>query len=128
MPPGKAAEIAAKQHIKIHTIAIGNPKARGEDKVDEPLMKSISATTGGRYFLGQDEKQLATAYATLDEIAPQNFKTQSYRPKRQLFLYPLAAAVLLLLSYHVIMFLTTSFSGWLHRLRRLESVPEGENP
>lgn len=62
MPPVKAAEIAKQRGIKIHTIAIGNPKATGEDRADIGLMHSISATTGGR-FLGQDQKQLAEVYA-----------------------------------------------------------------
>lgn len=94
----KAAEIAKERGIKIHTVAIGNPKATGEDKVDIALMHSISATTAGRSFLGQDQKQLAEVYATLDRITPKNYKTQSYRPKRQLFMYPLGAAVLLVLG------------------------------
>jgi Ca-activated chloride channel family protein len=70
-------------------------------------MRSISGTTGGRFFLGQDQKQLADIYAVLDRITPKNYKTQSYRPKRQLFVYPLGAATLILLAYHVVMF------GWI---------------
>lgn len=99
MPPVKAAEIAKQRGIKIHTIAIGNPKATGEEKVDVKLMRSISTITGGQFFLGQDQKQLADVYATLDRITPKNYKTQSYRPKRQLFMYPLGATVLLVLGY-----------------------------
>jgi Ca-activated chloride channel homolog len=51
MPPVKAAEIAKGRGIKIHTIAIGNPQATGEDKVDVGMMRAISSTTGGRFFL-----------------------------------------------------------------------------
>lgn len=104
MPPVKAAETAKQRGIKIHMIAIGNPKATGEEKVDVKLMQSISATTGGQFFLGQGQRQLADVYATLDRITPKNYKTQSYRPKRQLFMYPLGAAVLLVLGYHLLMF------------------------
>lgn len=111
MPPVKAAEIAKQRGIKIHTVAIGNPKATGEDKVDVPLMRSISATTGGQFFLGQDQKQLADVYATLDRITPKNYKTQTYRPKRQLFLYPVGAAVLLVLAYELVMFLWAAIAG-----------------
>jgi Ca-activated chloride channel family protein len=103
MPPVKAAEIAKQRGIKIHTVAIGNPKATGEEKVDVKLMRSISATTGGQFFLGQDQNQLAGVYATLDRITPKNYKTQTYRPKRQLFMYPLGGAVLLVLGYHLVM-------------------------
>ena len=111
MPPVKAAEIAQERGIKIHTIAIGNPKATGEDKVDVGLMRSISATTGGRFFLGQDQRQLAEVYATLDRITPKNYKTQSYRPKRQLFMYPLGAAVLLVLAYQLVMLIWTAIAS-----------------
>ncbi len=116
MPPVKAAEIAKDRGIKIHTVAIGNPKATGEDKVDLPLMRSISSATGGRFFLGQDQKQLADIYAILDRITPRNYKTQSYRPKRQLFMYPLGAALFVLLAYHIAMFASSSIRGlWTRR-------------
>jgi Ca-activated chloride channel family protein len=108
MPPVKAAEIAKDRGVKIHVVAIGNPKATGEDKVDVPMMKSISGATGGQFFLGQDQAQLAQVYATLDRITPQNYKTQTYRPKRQLFMYPLAAATLLVLAFQLVMVLWTT--------------------
>ena len=107
MPPLKAAEIAKDHGVKIHTVVIGNPKATGEDKVDVALMRSVSKETGGQFFLGQDQKQLADIYATLDRITLQNFRTQTYRPKRQLFPYPLAAALVLLIAYQFIMFVWT---------------------
>jgi Ca-activated chloride channel family protein len=104
MPPVKAAEIASQRGIKIHTVAIGNPKAADEEKVDTALMRAISAKTGGQFFVGQDQNQLAEIYNTLDRITPKNYKTQSYRPKRQLFVYPLGAAVLLSLLYEFALF------------------------
>jgi Ca-activated chloride channel homolog len=107
MPPLKAAEIAKDHGVKIHTVVIGNPKATGEDKVDVALMRSVSEKTGGRFFLGQDQKQLADIYATLDRITVQNFKTQTYRPKRQLYQYPLAVALILVIVYQFIMFMWT---------------------
>jgi Ca-activated chloride channel homolog len=113
MPPEKAAEIARDRGIKIHTIAIGNPNASGSDKVDINLMKSIASTTGGRFFIGQDGKQLSEVYAVLDQITPKNYNVDSYRPKRQLFMYPLGAALLLIVGYHVAVllwgFLATMF-------------------
>jgi Ca-activated chloride channel family protein len=110
MPPVKAAEIAKSHGVRIHTVAIGNPKATGEDKVDVGLMRSISGTTGGQFFLGQDQKQLAEVYATLDRITPKNYKTQTYRPKRQLFMYPFGLAVLLVLAYQLLMLTWTGFA------------------
>ncbi len=113
MPPVKAAQIAKDRGIRIHTIAIGNPKATGADKVDVNLMRSISQATGGRFFMGQDESQLRDVYRTLDRITPRNYKTQTYRPKRQLFMYPLGAAALLLVAYQLLMFIWTLIRGWI---------------
>jgi len=124
MPPVKAAEIAKDKGIRIHTVAIGNPKATGEDKVDVPLMRSISGTTGGQFFLGQDQQQLAQIYSTLDRITPKNYKTQSYRPKRQLFMYPLGAAVVLLLAYQLVMFVWVEVRGLLARRSSREARAE----
>jgi Ca-activated chloride channel family protein len=124
MPPVKAAEIAKDNRVKIHTIAIGNPKATGEDKVDVALMRSISGTTGGQFFLGQDQKQLAEVYATLDRITPKNYKTQSYRPKRQLFMYPLAVAILLLVGYQLVMFIWTGILALAARRSSVRSQNE----
>jgi Ca-activated chloride channel family protein len=124
MPPAKAAEIAKDNRVKIHTIAIGNPKATGEDKVDVGLMRTISGTTGGQFFLGQDQQQLAEVYATLDRITPKNYKTQSYRPKRQLFMYPLAAGILLLIGYQLVMFIWTGILALTARRSSIRSQNE----
>jgi Ca-activated chloride channel family protein len=124
MPPAKAAEIAKDNRVKIHTIAIGNPKATGEDKVDVGLMRTISGTTGGQFFLGQDQQQLAEVYATLDRITPKNYKTQSYRPKRQLFMYLLAAAILLLIGYQLVMFIWTGILALTARRSSIRSQNE----
>jgi Ca-activated chloride channel homolog len=124
MPPLKAAEIANDHGVKIHTIVIGNPKATGEDKVDVALMRSVSEKTGGRFFLGQDQKQLAEIYATLDRITLQNFKTQTYRPKHQLFFYPFGTALFSLIAYQIVMFSWTFIKGL--QARRDPYFAEGE--
>jgi Ca-activated chloride channel family protein len=112
MPPDRAADIAQQRGIKIHTVAIGDPNAAGEDKVDVATLQKIATTTGGRYFFGQDQDQLEQIYATLDRITPSNQKTLSWRPVRELFFYPLGAALALLFAYSAAMFLVTSFRRW----------------
>ncbi|PLU83630.1 hypothetical protein BMJ22_03170, partial [Sinorhizobium medicae] len=59
MPPDKAAEIASQNHIRIHTVGIGNPDAQGEEKLDTETLQKIATATGGRYFFGQDQQALA---------------------------------------------------------------------
>lgn len=116
MPPDRAADIAKDHRIKIHTIAIGDPRATGEDKVDVVTLQKIAATTGGRYFFGQDQSQLEQIYATLDRITPANQKILSWRPVRELFYYPLGAGLVLLFAYSAAMFLATSVRRWrMHR-------------
>ncbi len=103
MPPRKAAEIASQNGITIHVVGLGDPRARGEDKVDYNALYSIAKATGGQVFYGENRVELEKAYATLDKITPQNFKTLSYQPRRELFMFPLGAAVLLLIGYHLLM-------------------------
>lgn len=105
MPPDRAADIAKQNNIVIHTVGIGDPDATGEDKLDTAALQKIAATTGGRYFFGQDQSQLAEIYATLDKITPANQTTLSWRPKIELFSYPLGAALLFLIAYHLIAWL-----------------------
>jgi Ca-activated chloride channel family protein len=100
MPPEKAAEIAAARGITVHTVGIGDPAARGQDKVDVPALEAIAAKTRGRFFLGSDQRALAGITTELDALEKQNFETLSYRPKHPLFQWPLGAAVLLLFALH----------------------------
>lgn len=111
MPPTRAAEIARDSKIRIHTVGIGDPAATGEDKLDTSTLERIAATTGGRYFFGQDQDQLAEIYSTLDQITPVQQKTLTWRPKRELFYWPLGAAVGLVLMFQG----TMVGLGWLRR-------------
>ena len=107
MPPAKAAEIARQNDIVIHTIAIGDVNASGEDRVDLEALQQISDATGGRSFRAEDRAGLAGIYATLDEMTPQNYERHTYRPKRPLYFWPLGAAVGLLLLFYAVMALWT---------------------
>jgi Ca-activated chloride channel homolog len=107
MPPDKAAEIAEQNGIVIHTIGIGDPAASGENQVDLEALRHISETTGGRSFRGEDREELAGIYATLDEMTPQNFNRQTWRPKRPLYFWPLGGAAGLLLLFYLIMIVWT---------------------
>ena len=107
MPPRKAAEIASQRGITIHVVGIGDPHATGEDKVDYAALSDIAKATGGQLFHGQNRTELEKAYATLDAITPQNFKTLSYQPRTELFMFPLGAAVVLLTGYHILMLIVS---------------------
>lgn len=118
MPPDRAADIAKQSGIVIHTVGIGNPNATGEDKVDVAALQKIASATGGRYFFGQDQNQLAEIYATLDKITPVKQTTLSWRPRIELFQYPLGASLLLLIGYHLLAWSSTG-------LKRMSRPEEG---
>lgn len=101
MPPAQAADIARTRGVVVHTVGIGDPAATGEQKVDLAMLQRIATTTGGRYFFGADQSALADIYATLDRVTPHREKTLSWRPRRELFMWPLGVAMLLVLAYQL---------------------------
>ncbi len=111
MPPAKAAQIAKLKKVVIHTVGIGDPTATGEDKLDTAALQQIATETGGRYFFGGDQTQLEAIYGTLDKITPHDQKNLSWRPRIELFHWPLGAAIGLLSVFYV-------FSGLLGLVRR----------
>ena len=102
MPPLKAAEVTKAKRITIHAVGIGDPTATGEDKLDTATLQKIAGRTGGRYFFGGDSQQLAAIYDMLDKITPENQKVLTWRPRTELFHWPLAAAVALLGGYYLV--------------------------
>jgi Ca-activated chloride channel family protein len=104
--PLKAAQLAASRGLKIYTIGIGadeqiestwfglrrtNPSAQ----LDEKTLRAIASLSGGRYFRARDTEELAKIYDLLDELEPLPRDTQSLRPVRALFVWPLIFALVL---------------------------------
>ncbi|MDM9627483.1 VWA domain-containing protein [Rhizobium sp. S152] len=100
MPPAKAADIAKQKSVVIHTVGIGDPAATGEDKLDAATLQKVATDTGGRYFFGGDQMQLAAIYDVLDQITPENQKSLSWRPRIELFHWPLGAAIVVLALFY----------------------------
>ena len=98
--PAHAARLAKAQGIVVHTIGIGDPEASGQAKVDLDLLQDIARQTGGRFFRADDRNALQQVYATLDSITPHQVKTLRHQPKRDLFYWPLGAALALLVVSH----------------------------
>jgi Ca-activated chloride channel family protein len=103
MPVKRAATIAAEEGITIHTIAMGDPANVGENPLDTDTLDFIADTTGGSSFLALDRDSLEAVYDELDKLEPQLQETISYRPRNQLFQYPLAAMMLINLLLAAIM-------------------------
>jgi len=107
MPPLKAAEIANQRGIQIYTIAIGDPGGSGDDQVDLKSLEEIAQVTGGSFFRGDDRQELDMIYRKLDELAPQNYESFSYRPRRPLYHWPLAVAMALTGLFYLVIFTWT---------------------
>ncbi|WP_430387883.1 VWA domain-containing protein [Dyella sp. 20L07] len=103
LPAEKAAAIAKEHRIVIHTIGIGDPNAKGEDRVDLASLQRIASVTGGHSYRGENREQLAGIYTLLDRMTPSKVKHSVYRPKVKLYYYPLGVALLLMLTYHLLM-------------------------
>ena len=128
MPPRKAAEIAKQNGITIHVVGLGDPRVtRGSDKVDYAALAGIAQATGGEVFHGENQVELEKAYATLDRITPQNFKTLRYQPRRELFQFPVSAALLLLAGYHLSMILASVAMRLVSRRRASEEASAVSN-
>jgi Ca-activated chloride channel family protein len=95
VPPVRAAEIARDNDVTIYTVAMGDPKAAGEQALDEKTLESIAETTGGAYFRADDRAELDSIYATLDDLAPRQVETLSYRPQHDLYFWPAGFAIVL---------------------------------
>ncbi|MCK9605492.1 MAG: VWA domain-containing protein [Methylomonas sp.] len=106
LSPLKAAEIAAEHHLKIYTIGIGadeilvrslfgtrrvNPSA----DLDEKTLQAIADTTGGRYFRARNTEELEQIYQILDQLEPVEKDKQFFRPRAELYIWPLAISMAL---------------------------------
>ncbi|UCC84049.1 MAG: VWA domain-containing protein [Gemmatimonadota bacterium] len=106
VPPIKAAGIAKDKGIKIHTIGMGDPTTVGEEELDTKTLEAIASATGGSSFLAIDRQQLEAAYAEIDSMTVRAAETLSFRPVRDLYHWPLAFAIGLVLIYHTVMALS----------------------
>ena len=99
VPPVRAAEIARDNGVTVHTVAMGDPAAAGEQALDEETLRTVAETTGGGYFHAGDRVELEGVYRALDGLNPRQVESISYRPERELYFWPLGAAVLFSLSF-----------------------------
>ncbi len=100
--PVEAARIAADNDIVIYCIAVGDPRAVGEEKLDENTLKDVARITGGYYFWAGDRVELEKIYEKIDEFSTHEIETVSYRPRLDLYYWPLGLAVVLTLLMHLL--------------------------
>ena len=95
VPPAKAAEIARDKGVVVHTISVGDPRAAGEDALDVDTLKNVASITGGIYAHAADRGQLDEIYRKLDAIETQKAETITHRPRRDVYWWPLAVALVI---------------------------------
>ena len=98
VPPIEASRVARQRGIRIHTVAIGDPTTVGEEKLDTETLQAVAEGSGGEYFFAGDREQLAGIYRELDKIETRQVNVISHRPRRDLFFWPLLAALVIGLS------------------------------
>ena len=98
VPPAEAARIAHDRGITIDTVAIGDPAAVGEDKLDEATLRDVAQATGGGFDRAMDRAGLADIYRRLDAIEARQVNIVTARPRTDLFWWPLAAMLVLSLG------------------------------
>jgi Ca-activated chloride channel family protein len=102
--PLKAAELAAASHLKIYTIGIGademivrsffgNRKVNPSRDLDENTLVKIAESTGGRYFRARNADELNYIYLLLDKLEPVEKDKQYFRPRSELYVWPLSLAL-----------------------------------
>ena len=99
IPPVDAAQVAADAGITIHTVAVGDPAASGEQALDLDTLKAMSEATGGVFFRATTGEQLQEVYSSLENLEPQQVESSYYRPRHALFMWPLGAALILQLLF-----------------------------
>jgi Ca-activated chloride channel family protein len=122
--PLKAAELAAREGVRIYTIGVGADEMLvssffGTQRVpstelDEGTLTAIAKKTGGEYFRARDIKGLQKIYALLDKLEPVSHDKQTFRPVHELYPWPLAGALL------VTALLALGSSGLFHRAGHIE--------
>lgn len=118
VPPAEAARVARDQGIVIHTVAIGDPLASGDQALDLASLQHLSRLSGGLFFHASDGDQLERVYQQLNQLETHDVETASYRPKSNLFHWPVAAMLILQLLTQ----LGFALFSWRASLRRKQSL------
>jgi len=109
IPPRVAAQLAARDGIRIYTIGVGSNRKqvpimengqlinRDDLGFDEAVMRQIAVTTGGAYFRGTDTHALESIYARIDALEKSQAETRTVMIPHPLYRWPLGLALMVLL-------------------------------
>ena len=116
--PETAAEIAKTYGVRVYTIGVGDngtapypvmtpfgPQIQQmQVEIDEPLLRSIASTTGGRYFRATDNTKLAEIFGEINKMEKARTTVDSFPVYKELFPKFAIIAMLLLLAELLVKF------------------------
>jgi Ca-activated chloride channel family protein len=108
--PATAAGIAKTYGIRVYTIGVGTQGMapypvqtpygiQYQDmpvEIDEPILKEIAQTTGGRYFRATDNDKLVQVYNEIDKLEKSKIDVSQFSRKEEKYLLPAIIAFCLL--------------------------------
>ena len=110
--PVTAAQMAQALGVRVYTIGAGSQGtarvpvadplggtryATMRVDIDEPTLREVAETTGGRYFRATDTESLAEIYAEIDELERTEIEVQNFTQYGEEFPLPLGLGFLLLM-------------------------------
>ena len=99
VPPMEAAKVAQRYRITIYPIAIGDPETLGEEALDSVTLQRVAEITNGVFYHALDRQQLSNIYQRIAALEPQKFAALSFRPRQDLYYYPLSLVILLMFIF-----------------------------
>jgi len=114
--PADAADLAAREKIKVYTIFAGRITYTGnvflqqETQIDTSTLESIAHKTGGRFFRARDKSELENTYKEIEKLERTKRETKHYSETYDLYPRFLIAGLLC----YVLAWISTS--TWARRL------------
>lgn len=105
----EAIQMAKKTGVKVYTIGVASAPKQVRDflgfqqvvnpgaDLDEKTLSRIASDTGGQYFRATTTAELQAIYKLIDSLEKSEHDGQTFRPRKELFYFPLASAVFCLL-------------------------------
>jgi len=95
--PLEAADVAAKEKIRVYTVQFMSPKQVGSANANS-LMGRIAAKTGGMYFQAASLESIVSIYGEIDKLEKTKFKQKQSRMYDELYPWLVSSAFLVLLT------------------------------
>ncbi len=102
--PKQAGELAKEQGLRIYTIGVGADRMEVDSlfgsrtvnpsrDLDENTLRELAQATGGLYLRAKNTEALANVYRELDRLEPASTDVELFRPRTELFIWPLGLAL-----------------------------------